>query len=399
MVPAAAEAVAAVLGNKGPKSSPNPQAILPLPIMNMPASSIRRWQNARLVRGAVQQSALLLCIMWSMLMVPLGVASEGILIEDTFNSDITLTPAPKSRKSGPNLTVGPVPTGVAWDGSNLWTATGGATDTVNIMSWSSSGSFLKAHAPQLDIRSIWAQTSEEQVQLFADAYSDDHVYIKKADGSFEATGVSLKGAEKETDSPVLYRASSLPDDPVAGVLVALDGSGALLEFDAADGEFIRDIPLNGYGAEPGETDWPSYVRFAVAQVDAERFFYLTYAGGKVYAWDKAGERVGSAGLTGAGEDEMGCYSISYANDRLWVMDTASGAWKGFKLAFKAPPPPPPPTSPPPAPVEAPAATNAAEERGTADTDEGEDDANNEEDGKASNGIHLPQDDVCPMATE
>lgn len=34
----------------------------------------------------------------------------------SYKADMTLTPASKSRKAGPNLTVGPVPAGVAWDG-------------------------------------------------------------------------------------------------------------------------------------------------------------------------------------------------------------------------------------------------------------------------------------------
>lgn len=43
-------------------------------------------------------------------------------------------------------------------GTNLWTAAGGATDTVNLMRWSKSGKSLKAtHTPQLDIRAIWTQ--------------------------------------------------------------------------------------------------------------------------------------------------------------------------------------------------------------------------------------------------
>ena len=70
------------------------------------------------------------------------------------------------------------------------------------------------------------------------------------------------------------------------------------------------MPLNGYGSEPGETDWPAYTRFAVAAVGPnDRFFYLTYAGGQVHAWDSEGTRVGGATLEGAAEDEMACHSF------------------------------------------------------------------------------------------
>jgi hypothetical protein len=51
--------------------------------------------------------------------------------------------------------------------------------------------------------------------------------------------VNLHGATKDNDSPVLFRPSSLTEDPAAGVLVAHDGAGTLLEFDAADGQFVR----------------------------------------------------------------------------------------------------------------------------------------------------------------
>jgi hypothetical protein len=72
----------------------------------------------------------------------------------------------------------------------------------------------------------------------------------------------------------------------------------------------RDVPLNGYGSEPGEADWPAYTRFAIAHVGPDdRFFYLTYAGGRVHAWDAEGARVGGATLQGAGEGEMSCHSF------------------------------------------------------------------------------------------
>ena len=57
------------------------------------------------------------------------------------------------------------------------------------------------------------------------------------------TGVSLHGATKDTDSPVLFRPNALTEDPAAGVLVAHDGAGTLLEFDAADGMFVRCVCL------------------------------------------------------------------------------------------------------------------------------------------------------------
>lgn len=49
----------------------------------------------------------------------------------------------------------------------------------------------------------------------------------------------MHGATKDTDSPVLYRPNALTNDPVAGVYVAHDGAGTLLEFDASDGQHIR----------------------------------------------------------------------------------------------------------------------------------------------------------------
>ena len=45
-----------------------------------------------------------------------GADERGVFAADSFKSDMSLSPAAKSRKAGPNHTVGPVPTGVAWDG-------------------------------------------------------------------------------------------------------------------------------------------------------------------------------------------------------------------------------------------------------------------------------------------
>jgi hypothetical protein len=54
-------------------------------------------------------------------------------------------------------------------------------------------------------------------------------------------GISLHGAERDIDSPVMWRPAdpALTDEPPEGVLVAHDGAGALLEFSGADGGFIR----------------------------------------------------------------------------------------------------------------------------------------------------------------
>lgn len=43
-------------------------------------------------------------------------ADAGVFAAGSFAVDMTLSPAAKNRKAGPNSTVGPVPAGVAWDG-------------------------------------------------------------------------------------------------------------------------------------------------------------------------------------------------------------------------------------------------------------------------------------------
>lgn len=53
-------------------------------------------------------------------------------------------------------------------GSSLWTAAGGATDTVNLVRWSKSGKSIKAaHTPQLDIRAIWTQVRPQNASVSA----------------------------------------------------------------------------------------------------------------------------------------------------------------------------------------------------------------------------------------
>lgn len=148
-------------------------------------------------------------------------------------------------------------------------------------------------------------------------------------------GVTLQGATKDNDSPVLFRPPTRPEDPRGGVLVANDGAGALLEFDAADGAYLRAVPLQAFGGEDGEADFPNYVRFSVAQIDAARFVYLTYAAGQVWAWDEEGERVGGVRLAGAPQDESACHSFSFADGRAWLRDSTSGVWRGYRLKFAA----------------------------------------------------------------
>jgi hypothetical protein len=90
----------------------------------------------------------------------------------------------------------------------------------------------------------------------------------------------------------------------------------------------RDVPLRAFGAESGEADWPNYVRFSVAQLEGGRpgrqFVYLTYAGGRVHAWDRDGERVGDATLQ---------VRLGWPNCwRVWAL-AATGCPRVFILIF------------------------------------------------------------------
>lgn len=79
-----------------------------------PSHSRRRQQTAAEHTATVSMFLLITAVL-----VTAAAADErGVFTTESFKADMSLTQAAKSRKAGPNHTVGPVPAGVAWDGKH-----------------------------------------------------------------------------------------------------------------------------------------------------------------------------------------------------------------------------------------------------------------------------------------
>lgn len=83
-----------------------------------PRSSKPQKQTTAALRRRTAPLVLLLAVLAAAAVsaVSADAADAGVFAVGSFAVDMTLTPATKNRKAGPNSTVGPVPAGVAWDG-------------------------------------------------------------------------------------------------------------------------------------------------------------------------------------------------------------------------------------------------------------------------------------------
>ena len=61
------------------------------------------------------------------------------------------------------------------------------------------------------------------------------------------------------------------------------------------------------------------------------------------AWDSDGNRLDTTVLNGAGQRFDSHFSLSYTNDKFWVVDSAGGQWLGYSVLPRRNPSYAPPT--------------------------------------------------------
>ncbi|MBV1862021.1 MAG: hypothetical protein KUG77_26605 [Nannocystaceae bacterium] len=203
--------------------------------------------------------------------------------------------------------------GMAWDGSNLYSVSGGGVSGDRAAQHGADGTVNAVFAPTLDFRSVFTRGDATE-PVYARGFSDSTLSVMGAPGVF-ADDVTLAVAEPSLDSQsgVLWNDDS--DEFVALTL------GVVLRW-SADGTFVGITTLQGLGDDPAELDFPSNRSLAWAQG-----CYLTYADGVVSSWDIDGQRVDMATLTGAGENEAAELTLSYANGEVFIGDGTD--WRGF----------------------------------------------------------------------
>ncbi|MBT9501537.1 MAG: PEP-CTERM sorting domain-containing protein [Burkholderiaceae bacterium] len=105
--------------------------------------------------------------------------------------------------------------------------------------------------------------------------------------------------------------------------------GTVSQWDAA-GNFITTVSLSGYGSVGGEGGYPQSRGIAVAGN-----YWLTYDGGALHAWDHAGNRVDSTALNGATGTFDANFSLSYTDNKVFVVSQSGGTWNGYDVGITA----------------------------------------------------------------
>lgn len=198
---------------------------------------------------------------------------------------------------------------IAHDGTNYWSTSGGGTGGTRLARYDAAGTANGSFAPGLDFRSVFTNAGND---LLARQYNNRTIYKQTAPGSFSAL-LTLTGGSLDIQSAVV-----LND---AGQYVAMAG-GRVDVWDAT-GAHLRNFNLTGYTGS-----YPEYRGIAAAGA-----YLLTYANRTLKAWDYTGTLVDSATLTGAGSGFDSHFSLSFANDRVFVVDSAGATWRGYDVGL------------------------------------------------------------------
>lgn len=200
---------------------------------------------------------------------------------------------------------------VAFDGSNYYSSSGGSTNGNRFASYSAVGANTGAYASGLDFRSVFTDNSGN---VLARQYANNTIYKMGAVGSFSSL-LTLNG--------VSFDAQASVDMNDAGNFVA--NNDGTIEVWNASGNLINAFALNGYGSGGS---YPANRGIAAA-----KNYLLTYNSGLLSAWDYSGHFLDSATLTGAGSSFDSNFSLSFANNHVFIVDQANGTWHGYNVGL------------------------------------------------------------------
>ncbi len=202
---------------------------------------------------------------------------------------------------------------IAFDGANYWSTSGGTTTGVRYAQYGADGSLIETFAPGIDFRSVFMSVGGD---VLVREFSNNTIGRQTAPGQF-TDDVTLTGAQIDAQSSVVQN-----DE---GEFVAMQG-GVVQRFDAS-GQFIDSVTLNGFV----DFGYPANRGIAAAEG-----YLLTYdATQALNVWDYSGSLVGSTILEGAGTTFDSLFSLSYTNDRVFIVDVAGGDWRGYDLGLAA----------------------------------------------------------------
>ena len=214
-------------------------------------------------------------------------------------------------------------TGIAFDGANYWSVSGGGTSGNHLARYDASGNLLATYAPGLDFRSVFTDAAGT---VYARTYASPTIYRQTAPGIF-TTHLTLSGGSLDDQSSVVFNGSGTE-------FIALNNGIVSRWF--VDGTFLGSVSLVGFGSVSGETGSPQN-----RGVTAAGDYWLTYNGnGILSVWDDTGMRVAQATLQDIGTSYDSAFGFSYCNGKVFAVDSGGGTWRGYDVCAQSTPTPP-----------------------------------------------------------
>jgi uncharacterized repeat protein (TIGR01451 family) len=205
--------------------------------------------------------------------------------------------------------------GLAFDGTNYWSCSGGGTNGIRLGQYDASGGSLAGYFPGLDFRSIF---TDGNCGVLARVLNDRTIYRMISPGVFTNSGVTLTGGSLDAQSSVVMNGAATE---------YIATSAGVVSRWSLNGSYLGSVTLQGFGSVSGENSYPQNRGIA-----AVGNYWLTYNGNRVLsAWDTAGNRVAQSVLFGAGTSSDSSFSFSYCNGKAFVVDNFNGSWRGYDV--------------------------------------------------------------------
>lgn len=198
---------------------------------------------------------------------------------------------------------------IAYANGQYYSSSGGGTGGTRLAQYDSAGVTTNTYAPGLDFRSVF---SDKGGHILARAFGSNTVYRQDAPGVFTSL-LTLTGGSLDSQASVVMNA--------AGEFVA--NSNGLIDVWSATGEHVNSFNLAGYSGS-----YPASRGVAVA-----RDVLLTYADGQLSAWDYTGNFLDSTMLDGVGSGFDTSFSLSSANNHVFLVTAANEQWLGFDVGL------------------------------------------------------------------
>jgi hypothetical protein len=209
--------------------------------------------------------------------------------------------------------------GMAFDGTNYWSCSGGSSSGVRLACYGLSGTLVSTYSPGLDFRSVFIRADGT---LMARAFNSGVIYQQTSPGVFASTGITLAGGTLNSQSSVVLNS--------AGNEYQAMSSGLISRW-STNGTYLGSVTLSGFGSLSGENTSPQNRGLGVLGN-----LWLTYNGGGILSiWDSTGKRLLQAALPGAGTSFDSDFGFSFCNGKVFIVDVAGGKWRGFDLYSSA----------------------------------------------------------------